>query len=128
MVLISNVIFTLTELFLLGKIFKEFAKTCDDSAGNLLNIEQPIRNPILMTDPNDACSETLPPNIFVSQTFLQHDHERVFIHGCWYARPKFSGEGTLYGWLVYNDKGVQYDFGTEDYPNITADGIIIYRS
>lgn len=150
MVLISNVIFTLTELFLLGYFFKEISFSCDDYKIT------PLQSPSVALQPptvdtfsslikqslckdviNIGSGPSLPGMHLPHQTLwvdksAQHGPRQTYFLGCYQFRSLIDKEDKLFGWEVIEGYGDDPDrisgvYGSPEFPNITLNGHIAFR-
>jgi hypothetical protein len=151
MVIISNVIFTVTEIFLLGCIFKEATRLCDTVPKIVILPVGPTDKPVDLSSPPDTkpnlinrnmCIDVFQPKqgpplmppptytVYVDQS-AKHGPSQTYFSGCYQFNSLIDKENNLYGWEVIEGNDgrdrISAVFGNASFPNINCNGWIAFR-
>ena|ERR1700759_2789716 len=153
MVLISNVIFTFSELILLGYFFKEISRQCETNAYRLkttftssvplgpVDLNTP-NGPVTTINQNLCTGIFYPPKggrpimgtpaqvLYVDQS-AKKGPQQVYHLGCYEYRSLIDHSNNLFGWeVIEGDPGTQRVsavFGNSDFPDIYCGGWVAFR-
>lgn len=140
MVILSNIVFTITEILMLSCLYKEFIKFKGDKLSKIISLDPTIltlgsSNPVVFPmlpnnppqSPSDDCKGVLLPNPPLALPISVLDNDTPLyetVSGCFRYR-QLGKNGKKYGWVIENINGLYNStFGDYDAPDNTAHGSI----